>query len=131
VTAAATATVAAATGRTTATVTAATAVATGAGTARSALASLVDVQCTALELMAIELLDRLLGFLVAAHFDEAETAGATGGTVHHHRGRLDRAGLGEQSPQVVIRGFEVEVSDEKLLSHVSCRSWPGEALFPS
>src|SRR5438105_4434259 len=52
---------------------------------------LVDCQRPAFDLLAVERLDGRLGFRVAAHFDEAESFGPAGVTIHDHLGRLHSA----------------------------------------
>src|SRR5262249_10164629 len=60
----------------------------------------IDGQGTALQVFAVEDFDRLLGFGVARHGDEGETAGFSGEPVLHQDDFGDRAGFGERILQV-------------------------------
>jgi hypothetical protein len=97
-----------------------------------AFTSLVHVQITALKIVPVELLDRLLGLFVRAHLDEAEAAGFAGQTVHHHRGPLAGSGAAEQLLEVLAGGSEIEVAYEKPSAHRSFVSWQpslGDAIY--
>src|SRR5262245_36026433 len=116
--AAAATTTAAAVAATTAAATAATASAAAAGTARSTLTRFVDLQGTALELDAVQRLDRGLGILVRAHLDEPEAARSTGLGVGEDGDALDDASaFGERRPQSIFCGREIEVADVELGTH--------------
>src|ERR1019366_7683853 len=56
----------------------------------------VNLDVAALELGAVERLDRGGGFAGIRHFDEAETLGLAGELVGDNRDALDGAGLGEE-----------------------------------
>src|SRR5690348_16640662 len=86
---------AAVTAATAAAITAASATAAAAGPGR-ALASFVDRQVTALEVIAIQGLHGLLGGLLAVHLDEAETSRTARLAVHDHFHRSHGAISGEQ-----------------------------------
>src|SRR5207249_11094397 len=89
-----------------------------------ALAGLAHVQRAALQILAIELGDRLLRLARRAHLDEAEAARLPGGAIGDDRDRLARPGLREQRLQVLARGVEGKVADEDLLAHFFSRSSP-------
>ncbi len=78
--------------------TAAAEAATTAATAASsaaifARACFVDVQITAIDFFAVELLDGSFALFLARHLDEAEAARASRLTVFDDRSGLDRSGL--------------------------------------
>jgi hypothetical protein len=58
--------------------------------------SLVHDQLSAVQLILVELRDGSLSFIVAGHFDEAESAGTARGHVTHDTGALDGPGPAEQ-----------------------------------
>src|SRR5271165_2324417 len=62
----------------------------------------VDGQRSAVMLLAVERLNGGLGFLVAAHLDEAEPLGAAGVAILDDLGRHDRAVLPKQLRQVTV-----------------------------
>src|SRR5262249_26774808 len=91
--------------------------AAAAGTTR-ALARLVDFQGTAVELVAVERLDRRLRILIGTHLDDTESARAAGLGVGQDRDALDRASaLGERRTQGVLGRGEVEIADVELGAH--------------
>src|SRR5438445_3409577 len=83
-----------------------------------ALAGLAHVQGAALQVLAVELGDRLLRLARRAHLDEAEATRLSRGAIGDDRDGLARPGLGEQCLQVLARGVEGKVADEDLLAHL-------------
>src|SRR2546427_272594 len=73
--------------------------------------------CAAIQARAVELADRLLGFLVRRHLDEAEAAGAARVAVRDDARGLHVAARGERFPQPVRGCGEREASDEEFHSH--------------
>src|SRR5262249_1303146 len=84
-----------------------------------ALARLVHADGSAMELLAVQLCDRLFRFAGRTHLDEAEATGATGGPIGDHRGGLAGPDLREQCFEICRRGVEGQVTDEELLAHGS------------
>src|SRR5262249_56108986 len=85
---------------------------------------LFDLDGPTVEARTIELADRLLGFLVRRHLDEAEAARPAGVTVRHDAGGLDIAARGERLPQTVCRRGKGEASNEEFHSHGERPLWP-------
>src|SRR5688500_9107728 len=95
-----------------ATTTTATAVSTAESAAAAFLGTgLVHLDGTALELLTIELLDRLLCFVVGGHLDESEAARLTRVAIGDDRRRLAGARLSEELLQVASSDLEREISD--------------------
>src|SRR5207249_9763505 len=84
-----------------------------------ALPGLAHVERPALEVLAVELGDRLLRLAGRAHLDEPEAARLPGGAIGDDGDRLARPGLREHGLQVLARGVEGKVADEDLLAHLS------------
>jgi hypothetical protein len=117
-TAAAVATAATTTAAAATTTEATTAAATATTAAALALLRLVDAQRSAVELLAIHVLDRSLSFGIRAHLDEGEAARAARLAIAGHQDALDGPAIGrERVAQGVFSGFEIEVSDVELGSH--------------
>src|SRR6185503_17162487 len=87
----------------------AAATATAAAAARPLL-GLIDGQRPAAELATVQLVDGLLGVLLAAHLDEREAAGPAGLAVHHHLGLGDGAALAEHFAQLELGGVERKIA---------------------
>lgn len=67
--------------------------------------------------LAVELVDRSLGFLFGAHGDKGKPAGCAGELVLHQQDFGDGAGLREQVLQIDFKGFEGEISDKQFGGH--------------
>src|SRR5262245_7412122 len=80
-------------------------------------AGLVDCQRAAVLFFAVEGRDRRLGFLVAAHLDEAEAFGTAGVAVHDHLRRLHGAVSCEHLLQITIVDTVGQVAHVQLLAH--------------
>jgi hypothetical protein len=80
-------------------------------------ASFVDRQIAAVEILAVELLDRRGRFFRGRHLDEAEASRATRHTILDHLGRFNIASLGEVVAQIVAGRLEREISHVKFCSH--------------
>src|SRR5262249_13266105 len=83
---------------------------------------LVDGQGTALELLAVEGRDRLVG--AVGHLHETEAAGAAGLAVADHLGPGHGAVLAEHLRQVVGGGREGQVAHVQVLAHRSSFAGP-------
>ena len=84
-----------------------TATATAAATAAAVpVARFVDLERPAFELLAVQLLNRLLRIGVGAHLDKAEAAGLSGGPIGDDGDRLAHARLSEQLFEIL--GGDVE-----------------------
>src|ERR1700690_2043047 len=107
--------------------------------ATRALLRLVDVDGATVDVTAVELLDRVRGFLVRAHLDEGEAAGAARLAVHDHLGVGDGAELPEELAKahlgrVVRKVSNIEASTHLRFSRVvrfdgNCRH-PGASTVP-
>src|SRR5262249_31089515 len=102
----------------TTTATPATETTTTAAAAARPLLGLVDRQRPAAELAAVQLVNGLLGLLVAAHLDEREAAGPAGLAVRHHLGIRDGAVLAEHLAQLELGGVERKIADVQTSTHV-------------
>lgn len=91
--------------------------AAAAATAIVAVARLVDLDRTALDVLAIELLDRPLSLGVRAHLDKAEAARLAAELVGHDGDRFAGARLPEGGLEVLVGDVEREVSYVQFLSH--------------
>jgi hypothetical protein len=111
VTAAAATTVAAAT--------IATAVTTATATGRTGFhrTGFVDDQITATQILTMHALDGGLGFGIAAHFDKAETFGATGVALHHDLSARDSTVLAESLLQILVAERIGQVAHVKFVAH--------------
>jgi hypothetical protein len=92
-----------------------TAVATGALFAR---AGDVDGERATIQLLSVQTIDRLLGFLGRTHGHETKPARAIGGAIHHQIRFGDRAERGERVLQIVFGGVEGKISDKQFTVHV-------------
>src|SRR5688500_1271058 len=104
------------------TATAATATVIAAAAAEAAAARrlglrFVDGQIAAAERIVVVGVDRLLRFLVRAHFDERETAGAARRLVAHDVDAVNGADAAEELLKILFVRGEGKVTDEKLTSH--------------
>src|SRR6185436_8841956 len=88
-----------------------------AAAARGLRARFVHGQRAATQFNTVDLGDRLLGFLIAAHLDERESARAASRLIAHHRHRLHRARLREQRLQSGFVGLVRQVSYIKFSTH--------------
>ena len=66
---------------------------------------LVDPQGTALEVLAIDGVDGLLGSITIRHLDEPETLRLTGDAIHHDARGADFPVGGEERTEIIIRGL--------------------------
>src|SRR2546426_1179715 len=99
-------------------------------TSASALGQL-DLELTAIELVAVEARDRLVGLLGRRHLDEAEPARAAGVPIDDDRGGFYSAGLGKEFPETLRGCGERETADEELVCHcVSPRGSPAVRASP-
>jgi hypothetical protein len=107
---------------------------TAAGRTFFARACDIDRQGAAIEFLAMQLVDRLLGFFGAAHGDERKPPGATRHAIHHDVGLHNRAAAGERVLEIVFSGFEGKVSNKQLCAHVMLLSetnFADSTLFPT
>jgi hypothetical protein len=116
---AATATVATATATATAeaTTAAGTTAATEATWALFARTCFIDDQSTTVHLLTVHAIDGRLSLGIRAHFDEAETLGATGFTIHHDLCRRHGAELREGLLQIIITYVVREVTNVEFVAH--------------
>src|SRR6266481_7708411 len=99
--------------------------------AAGALACFTDADRAALDLRAIELLDRALRVRIRAHFDEAEPATLSGRAIGHHGDRIAGADRRKSFLKILIGDVECEIPDVELLAHTrspfgclcSCTVW--------
>jgi hypothetical protein len=112
---AATATVATATAE--ATTAAGTTAATEATWALFARTCFIDDQSTTVHLLTVHAIDGRLSLGIRAHFDEAETLGATGFTIHHDLCRRHGAELREGLLQIIITYVVREVTNVEFVAH--------------
>ncbi len=87
-------------------------------------ASLINIEGAAVEVMAIELSDRLIGFGGVAHLDETETAGLPGVTIGDEADAGHGAVTFEQRSNRILGGAEAKVSYKDIFQLVfllSCR----------
>jgi len=85
---------------------------------------LIHVEGAAVEVMAIELSDRLIGFSRVAHFDETEAAGLPSVTIGDEADAGHRAVTFEQRSNRILGGTEAKVSYKDIFQLVfllSCR----------
>jgi hypothetical protein len=114
---AATATVATATATAEATTAAGTTAATEATWALFARTCFIDDQSTTVHLLTVHAIDGRLSLGIRAHFDEAETLGATGFTIHHDLCRRHGAELREGLLQIIITYVVREVTNVEFVAH--------------
>src|SRR4030095_13595945 len=69
------------------------------------------------KLIFIQLCDRLLRLVIAAHLNERKPARPSRGHVAHHFHRFHGAGTGEQVLELRFSGFIREISDIQLSTH--------------
>jgi len=69
------------------------------------------------DLRAVQLLARALGFVGGRHRDEGESPRLAGVTVEDDGDGFAGAGLAEERPEIVLRDGVGEVADEEFLSH--------------
>jgi hypothetical protein len=100
----------------TATATAAAAI-TATAAAISARARFIHRQISAIEILAVELLDRRRCFFRRGHFDETKAARTTGHAVFDDLSRFHIARLREVIAQIVASRLEREISYVKFCSH--------------
>src|SRR5690242_1733018 len=91
-------------------------------TSRTAVASaagrgLLHPQLPAVDVLAVELRDRLIGFFRRRHLDEAEAARTARFTIGHDRSRFDLSGRREHFTKPFRRCGERETADEQFLRH--------------
>jgi hypothetical protein len=99
---------------TTAAAEATTAAAAAAASASFTRAGFVDGEIATINVLAVEGSDGSLSFRVVGHFDEAETAGAAGVTVHDEGRRSDLTESSEEILELRLRGLEREIADVHL-----------------
>src|SRR5437867_5896296 len=85
--------------------------------ARATGRGLLHPQLPAVDVLAVELRDCLIGLLRRRHLDEAEAARATGFTIGHDCSRLDPPGRREHFTKPFRRCGERETADEQFLRH--------------
>src|SRR2546422_2074801 len=78
---------------------------------------LLHPELTAVEVLAVELRDGLIGLFRRGHLHETEAARATGVTIGHDGSRFDLAGRREHLTKPFRRCGERETADEQLLRH--------------
>jgi hypothetical protein len=88
------------------TTTAATTASVAAAATRAWGLRLLDLNCPAVEVRAVEAANGLLGFLWRRHFDEPEAPRTPGVPVGHDTRRLDAADRRESFAQAFVRGRE-------------------------
>jgi len=106
----------------TATAAAATAEATTAAAATTTAATRallrdVNAEGATLEILLVQLVERLLGALGRRHLDEAETARLAGHPVEHQLDLFDFTARGELLLDQVFSGVEGQVADVQTISH--------------
>src|SRR5262249_51336457 len=77
----------------------------------------IDRQRPTADLLAVERLNGVLGFLVAAHLHEAEALGSTRVAIHDDLRRLDRAVWGEHRLQRGIGHVVSQIPNVQLPAH--------------
>src|SRR5438046_2460585 len=82
-----------------------------------ALLGLVHFECAAFELLAVELLDGLLGLAVRTHLHEAETTRPSGLAIGDDRNRLAGPRLRKQVLEVLVIDVEAEIADVQFSAH--------------
>jgi hypothetical protein len=87
-------------------------------TATRTLLSDIDAQRATLEILTIEVVDRLLSALGRCHLDEAEAARLTGHPVEHQSDFLDLTTRCKLLVDQVLGGVEGKVTDVKTIRHV-------------
>jgi hypothetical protein len=78
---------------------------------------LVDHQRASIELVLVEFVDRFLRVVVTCHFNERESARATGRLIAHHANIVDRSCSAEQLCEFFIRAFIREVAYVQSAAH--------------
>jgi hypothetical protein len=112
------ATAAEAAATTAATTTEATAATTAAAAAtRAALFGDVDAKAATLEVLTVEVLDRLLGTFGGGHLHEAEAAGLAGHPIQHERHFADFAASRKTLRDEILSGVEREITDVQTIRH--------------
>ena len=101
----------------------ATAAAAAATTTARTLLRDVDAERATFEILAVELVERLLGALRGGHLDKAEPARLTGHPIQHERDLADLAAGGELLVDEVLSGVEREVTDVQTIRHVTLTLW--------
>src|SRR5207247_11086387 len=84
---------------------------------RAAGRGLLHPELTAVQVLAVELRDRLIGLFRRGHLHEAEAARATRIAVGHDGSRFDLAGRREHFAKPLRRCGKREPADEQLLRH--------------
>src|SRR5256886_697139 len=84
---------------------------------RAAGRGLLHPELTAVQVLAVELRDRLIGLFRRGHLHETEAARATGLAIGHDGGRFDLAGRREHFAKSLRRRGERETADEQFLRH--------------
>ena len=77
----------------------------------------LDLELTAIELVAIETLDGLVGFLGRRHLDETEPARSPGVSIHDDCSGFDAADLGKELAETLRGRGEGETTDKELVRH--------------
>ena len=94
---------------------------------------LVHHQVAIAEETPVQHLDGLGGFLFGRHLDETETPRPSGKLVGDDPNLFHGSSLGEQLPQILLRGLKGEITDEQLCRHheppaaikTECTALPG------
>jgi hypothetical protein len=90
---------------------------TTAAAARRLWTSLVHGEVSAANLGSVERVDRVLSFLIRAHFDESESTSASGRLIAHYLRRLHRSGTREQLLQLGFTHLVRQISNIQLSTH--------------
>jgi hypothetical protein len=75
---------------------------------------LIDVHRTAVQIRAVELLNRSFRFVLVGHFDERETPGLACIAIRHDVHALYVPELRESRVQLVLGGLETEIPDKDV-----------------
>src|SRR5688572_12881692 len=88
----------------------------------------IDFQRTAADFLAIELLNRCIGFVAGGHFDEGEPSRASGVAIFDDTCGLDRTGLRKQFLKILTGSLESEVSNIEFCRHrdIPFPAWGGK-----
>jgi len=77
----------------------------------------VHGEITAVEVGAIHSIQGFLGFFIAAHGNESESARPAAGAVHHEVSFEDGAVRRESVLEIIFGSFEGKVSDKQFIVH--------------
>jgi hypothetical protein len=77
----------------------------------------VDAEGATLEVLLVQVVERLLRALGRGHLDKAEAARLAGHPVEHERDFLDLATRGELLLDQILGGVEGQITDVETISH--------------